>query len=116
MSYRWQSHGICIVLCPDLSVLTVHHECRSLRGLSDVRHVIWRYIEGCQRLRAQVLTATGPLMKQGSYFSIPNFAIDIEFDYTLATIESRISTEEGSNYDEFSRQVDAKIQRPRYPE
>lgn len=30
----------------------------SLRGLSDFRHVVWRYSEGCQRLRAQVLTAT----------------------------------------------------------
>lgn len=55
-------------------------------------------------------------MKQGSCFFIPTFAIVIEFDYTLATIESRISTEEGSNSDGFSRQVDAKIQRPRYPE
>lgn len=40
----------------------------------------------------------------------------IEFNSTLATIESRISTEEGSNSYEYSRQVDAKIQRPRYPE
>ncbi|NIK78064.1 hypothetical protein FHS15_003202 [Paenibacillus castaneae] len=40
----------------------------------------------------------------------------VTVNYILATLESRISTEGRSNSYAYSRQVDAKIQRPRNPE
>lgn len=54
-------------------------------------------------------------MKQRGSPFIPKIAIVIEFEYTLATIASRTSTEEGSNSDEFSRQVGSEFQGLRYP-